>query len=118
MTNKPAETVPLKRTNVVYKFSCPHEGCRPHAEHYIGVTTTTLSRRLTMHLQEGAIKQHMKNKHNTELTRQTLVQNTQIIASTNDTRKLAILEALHIHEQRPSLNTQINTHRTLTLWGD
>ena len=110
MSNKPVQTEPLKCTNVVYKFTCPLEGCRPQADHYIGVTTTTLSRRLTMHLQQGAIKQHMHDKHNTELTRKTLVQNTSIIASTDNTRKLAVLEALYIQEHKPSLNIQMNTH--------
>ena len=117
MRNSPAPTATLKRTNVVYKFACPHEGCRPHAANYIGVTTTTLSRRLTMHLQHGTLKEHMTDEHNTTLTRDMLVQNTTIIASTDDTHKLGILEALLILHMKPTLNIQVNTQQSLSLWG-
>ena len=41
---------------VIYQYSCPNENCGFHK--YIGKTQTTLSRRLTMHLQQGAIKHH------------------------------------------------------------
>ena len=44
---------PSKSTNVVYKFTCSHEDCRPQTVSYIGATTTTLSRRLTMHKTRG-----------------------------------------------------------------
>ena len=36
---------------------------RPNVN-YIGVTPTSLSRRLTMHLANGAIKQHTEKIHN------------------------------------------------------
>ena len=53
----------LQQTNVVYKFSKVAEGSEPLDAHYIGMTTTTLSRRLTMHLQEGSIKQYSNNNN-------------------------------------------------------
>ena len=84
---------------------------------YIGVTTTSLSRRLTMHLADGAPKEHMQQEHNTPITRKTLTQNTEIIASAQDTRKLNVLEALFIHEQAPILNRQIHQTFTLSLWS-
>ena len=117
MKNNPAKKETLKRTNVVYKFSCPNEDCRLRSVDYIGVTTTTLSRRLTMHLADGAPKEHMEREHNTQLTRRTLTQNTTIIASTHDTRKLGVLEALLILEQAPILNRQVHQTFTLTLWN-
>ena len=117
MRNNLTKTETLKRTNVVYKFSCPNEDCRLRPVDYIGVTTTSLSRRLTMHLADGAPKEHMQQEHNTPITRKTLTQNTEIIASAQDTRKLNVLEALFIHEQAPILNRQIHQTFTLSLWS-
>ena len=108
----------LKCTNVVYQFICPHEDCRLRQAIYIGVTTTSLSRRLTMHLRDGAPKEHMEEQHKTPLTRQHLTANTTIITSCHDKRKLAVLESLHIHEQKPTLNKQTQQHSSLSLWGN
>ena len=49
---------------------------------YIGAKTTSLSRRLTMHLSEGAIKKHAKEEHVQDITRKTLTENIDIISST------------------------------------
>ena len=50
----------LKANNVVYEFKCTVGDCaRRSNSTYIGYTTTSLSRRLTMHLQTGAPKQHV-----------------------------------------------------------
>ena len=56
MTNNPSrDTTDLKATNVVYEFQCPIGDCaRRNNSSYIGHTTTTLPRRITMHLQNGA----------------------------------------------------------------
>ena len=54
--NLSAKPTTLQQTNVVYSFSCPSPHCK--AEQYIGLTQTTLSRRLTMHAQAGSIFQH------------------------------------------------------------
>ena len=108
----------LKRANVVYQFNCPNEDCRLRSVSYIGATTTTLSRRLTMHLREGSPKEHMHQQHNTKLTRTQLVQNTTIIASSNTHTRLRILEALHIKDKAPAINKQLtSTAVTLALWG-
>ena len=92
----------LKKRNVVYLFQCPEVGC-PHT--YIGMTTTRLSKRLSCHLQEGAIKNHYYREHGDNLDRPTLTGATSIIDSANDSKRLRILEALNILQQRPSLNT-------------
>ena len=51
MKNKPDTSPTLKLTNVIYNFNCSFEDCRLQPNvNYIGYTTTTLSRRLTMHI--------------------------------------------------------------------
>ena len=116
--NLSADGNKLKRSNVVYQFYCPHEDCRLHPVSYIGVTTTTLSRRLTMHLRDGAPKEHMHHSHNTTLTRKHLTENTHIIASSSNPNRLHILEALYIRERSPDINIQIKSSTaTLGLWG-
>ena len=107
----------LKRTNVVYQFACPHEDCRLRPVNYIGVTTTSLSRRLTMHLREGAPSDHMYKCHNCKLTRKQLVDNTSIIKSHICTNRLLIHEALLIRDRSPTLNKQVKSCVTLGLWG-
>ena len=108
----------LKRSNVVDEFICPHEDCRLHPASYIGSTTTTLSRRLTMHLREGAPKEHMCKHHDSVLTRQQIVDNTDIISSSDNPVRLRILEALYIREKTPTINKQIGSSVvTLGLWG-
>ena len=53
---------PVKQTNVVYQYKCTHGDCaRQHNSSYIGLTTTTLGRRITMHLQDGGPKRHLRD---------------------------------------------------------
>ena len=117
LKNNPVKKEKLKRTNVVYKFSCPNEDCRLRSVNYIGVTSTSLSRRLTMHLKEGAPKEHMEKEHKVKLSRIMMTENTDIIDSAHDIRKLHILEALHILEQKPLINKQINQNNILVLFN-
>ena len=56
--NGPHQHDSLQSTNVVYKFTCPLK--HTSIETYIGHTRTTLSRRLTMHLQGGSIAAHFQ----------------------------------------------------------
>ena len=108
----------LKKTNVIYRYSCPEEGCRLlHKDEYIGATTTSLSRRLTMHKREGAIKAHAKHTHDRELTRADLVKNTEILATCNDHRRIWILEALYIREFTPEMNKQVKSKVQLAMWN-
>ena len=94
----------IQQSNVVYKFSCP----LPHrqAVEYVGLCQTTLSRRLTMHGQDGGIHKHFKTSHNTKPTRDQLTENTVIIDRAPDRYRLAIKEALHIIKIKPLINTQ------------
>ena len=52
----------LQKTNVIYKFKCPLGDCISDNNNiYVGLTSTTLSRRLTMHLSDtSSIAQHLK----------------------------------------------------------
>ena len=52
----------LQETNVIYKFKCPLGDCISDNNNiYVGLTSTTLSRRLTMHLTDtSSIAQHLK----------------------------------------------------------
>ena len=107
----------LKCTNVVYQFQCPYEDCQlRNTGDYIGMTTTTLSRRMTMHLQDGAPRQHMMQEHQRALTRQDLTENTTILKKENNRKKLQILEALLIKEKKPIINTQLKSCITLELF--
>ena len=84
---------------------------------YIGQTVTTLSRRLTMHLQAGAPLVHTKNELNVKLTRDMLVNNTEILHRINEFDRLLIVEALLIHKDKPKLNRQqTGMIRTLNLF--
>ena len=86
---------------------------------YVGMTQTTLSRRITTHLYSGAPKKHTAEKHtNTNFDRDMMVENTKILRKENDYRRLQIYEALIIHEKRPLINKQdTGFNRTLKLFG-
>ena len=73
---------------------------------YIGSKTTTLSRRLTMHLANGAIKDHQSTRHNSNLTRENIVCNTVIVRKHGDIIRLLIHEALLIKFKDPNLHRQ------------
>ena len=93
----------LKAHHVVYHFKCPVGGMCPH--NYVGKTTTTLSKRLSCHAQEGAIFLHFSQCHGRRPTREELTNNTEILHRASDDRRLSFMEALLIREHKPSLNT-------------
>ena len=97
----------LQKTNVIYKFKCPLGDCISDNNNiYVGLTSTTLSRRLTMHLSDtSSIAQHLK-EHScpTAQLRKILTDNTTILEHQNNKQKLQILEALHIRNLQPTLN--------------
>ena len=72
----------------------------------MGLTTTSLSRRLIMHKQEGAIKLHMNNKHKTAITRTILDNNTKIIYTNPNFIELKFAEAILIELKKPNINIQ------------
>ena len=107
MKNNMAPPPPaMQQSNVVYQFRCP----LPHskAETYIGCTTTSLSRRLTMHGQNGSSYKHLYDAHHCKPTRELLTENTTIIARDVNRYRLGIKEALLIIHNAPSLNVQFD----------
>ena len=104
--NKCPKPEGVKESHIVYKFTCPQEDCTPLAT-YVGLTTTTLSRRLTLHLQQGGPKAHMRLQHGIELQRDVIVNQTEILARESDPRRLAFLEALYIKDLQPTINNQV-----------
>ena len=77
------------------------------------MTCTTLSRRLTTHLQNGAIKNHYDTYHRATVTRRNLEEGTNIIDREQDPRRLLFLEALHILQLEPSINIQTQDFKIL-----
>ena len=117
MRNNANKTTFLKSTNVVYRFTCPHEDCQPRSDpvSYIGHTTTTISRRLTYHKQNGELERHMREAHNKHVTRQDLVENTKILHQETRRKRLRVLEAVYIHMFKPKMNIQREHDRIITL---
>ena len=96
----------LQKTNVIYKFKCPLGDCISDNNNiYVGLTSTTLSRRLTVHLSDtSSIAQHLK-KHSCPATQlQKILTDNTILEHQNNKQKLQILEALHIRNMQPILN--------------
>ena len=121
MANNPSkDKSDLKSTNVIYEIKCPIGNCEFQKDvKYIGLTSTTLSRRLTMHLQSGGPKNHLETDHKEKLTRDLLVKNTRILHYVNDLNRLQIREALVIQKEKPSINRQsTGVARTLHLFNN
>ena len=112
----------LARTNLIYDFQCSVDECAHQTNksdgRYSGVTTCTLSKRLTFHLQDGAIKLHFITKHGRKPTRKEIVSMTKARYYLNDTVRLEILEALIILFEEPALNRQdTGKKKVLKLFG-
>ena len=81
------------------------------------MTTCILSRRLSYHLQNGAIINHSKIQRE-KLTREEIVNWTKIRYRENDVNRLEILEALIILYEDPVINHQdTGKKRILKLYG-
>ena len=76
----------LQKTNVIYQFRCTLRDCiSENNSIYVGLTSTTLSRRLTMHLSgTSSIWQHLKkHSHQTTEFRKILTEKTILELQTN-----------------------------------
>ena len=115
--NSTCDKTSLKQSNIVYHFKRTKGDCAllPKSG-YIGFTTTSLSRRLTLHLQSGGPQQHTETEHNTRLTRQEIVANTSIVGRARDRRRLVAHEAILIKERDPAINRQLNARGILQLY--
>ena len=116
--NMSSDPSPLKQTNVIYHYKCTLGDCAllPRSG-YIGNTTTSLSRRITMHLQQGGPLTHTIKHHGENLTRRLMTENTKILARAHDRRRLLALEAIFIREMDPVINKQVNARGSLQLLG-
>jgi hypothetical protein len=101
-------TTDLKQSSVVYEYSCPLGDCKLQSK-YIGMTETTLSRRLTCHLTAGAPKIHTQQVHGERLTRTMLEENTIILSHAKDKKRLQFLEAIFIINNKPTMNVQMTS---------
>ena len=114
LKNSPKEDEnPLQRSHVIYRFTCTKGNCAALQSSYIDMTTVKLGNRLTNHRYLGAPKNHMKNEHRINITKEDLETNTEVLASCNDPRRLPILEALYIKELNPSINIQAHDLQAL-----
>lgn len=107
----------LARTNLIYQFRCSIDECahRNRSEvSYTGLTTCTLSRRLSGHLQKGAILEHALQTHERKITRKEIVDMTKARYYQSNYRRLETLEALIILQEDPVINRQ-DTGRTKVL---
>ena len=111
----------LARTNLIYDFQCSIDECAHQIRSevtYSGLTTCTLSRRLTYHLQNGAIKNHVLTAHGRKITRKEIVEMTTARYYQNDYQRLEILEALIIRFEDPLINRQdTGKKKVLKLYG-
>ena len=111
----------LARTNLIYDFRCNIDGCAHQIRsevQYSGLTTCTLSKRLTFHLQSGAIQSHSLETHGRKILRSEIVDMTKARYYQNDFQRLEILEALIILFEDPLLNRQdMGRKKILKLFG-
>ena len=111
----------LAKTNLIYDFDCQEGECEHlpiQQKRYSGLTTCTKSRRLSFHLQNGAIKTHFINQHKRKITREEIVNWTTSRYYERDTLRLEILESLIIRFEDPEINKQeTGKRRTLRLFG-
>ena len=118
MSNNPnRDHTTLRQANIVYFYKCNKGDCAllPRSG-YVGLTTTSLSRRITMHLQAGGPRTHNDRHHDSPLTRKDMTDNTRILATACDRRRLPVLEAVFIRELGPCINLQVNARGTLQLY--
>ena len=111
----------LAKTHLIYDFDCRKGECEHlpiQKRRYTGLTTCTKSRRLSFHLQSGAIQKHFLEKHGRKITREEIVAWTSSRCFERDTRRLEILESLIIRFEDPELNKQdTGKRRILRLFG-
>ena len=99
-------TSPLQDVSLVYKFTCKYGDCSHRPSLYIGSTITTLSKRITAHLQDGAIKRHYLAKHNTSVSRKYIEENITALHKEKYVTRLRMAESVYINSIKPTINIQ------------
>ena len=114
MRNSTAERKSLEETtNVEYSYKCSVDACKHRAITYIGLTTTTLRRRMQAHRNHGGIHNHFTTTHDRKPLLKELLSNTSIIHRENRTFRLNVAEAVSIALKHPVLNTQTESDYVL-----
>ena len=108
----------LQKIKVIYQFKCHLGDCISDNDNInVGLTSTTLSRILTMRLSDtSSITQHLKKKRSCPTTelRKILIENKTIL---DHKKKILILEALHIRNMQPTLNRiNVQTSPNVLQW--
>ena len=96
LSSKRSPTQNEDKANVVYQYTCPHNVCKDIDSTYIGYTTNTLKIRMQQHFTNGAIRKHHESDHNVRPSKESLLQNTKILATASCREELLLLEALYI----------------------
>ena len=100
-----------KRCKVVYQFSCNQVSCNAT---YIGYTTQKLSNRVKQHRRStSSIFKHFTNRDGPHKLAEAppwtqLINQFEILFSTNDVEALKIAEGILIKQHRPLINVQNN----------
>ena len=90
----------------VYRYTCPiKERCQPSTT-YLGHTTCTIKKRMTMHAQHGSIKEHHLEVHDNKITTADIIANIKVIYRSQERQDLYIAEALFIKDENPIINSQ------------
>ena len=66
-------------SQVIYKINCPVEDCELPKSYYISQTQNSISRIMKEHLQNGAMKDYVRNIHRNILTRLEIIKNVSCI---------------------------------------
>ena len=109
---------PTQQSHVVYKFICTRGKCEALPSTYIGMTTMKLSRRLSYHLTSGAPKNHLRQEHQATLTREMLVENTNIITSCSDTRRFPSWKPFILKTLNRILTSSRQTFKPSPAWEE
>ena len=99
--------VPLEKSNVVYKFSCPESHC---SAAYLGYTTNRLSTRIKQHrYKTSSIYKHLCFDHSMiPLPSDNFKPNFSIEYYDSNPTKLRIAEAILIKTANPFINVKYN----------
>ena len=104
--NTAKERTLAEQTNVVYQFKCSVGACKHRNMTYIGLTTTTLRRRMAAHRNHGGINTHFTETHDRKPLVTELLANTTIRHREQQKYRLYIAEAISILNHHSVLNTQ------------
>ena len=99
-----ANSDPLSRHDVVYEYKCTYGECVSLNHSYIGYTRMCLRDRMYYHRYNGSIFKHFHEVHGCRPPKDHIYDNTKILYQVANREHIAIVEALHIYDLKPTLN--------------